>query len=96
MAEVFRSPAAENDLIDIWVSIALDNRRAADQLHQEFTERFRQLAAFPELGPLRTDISHEMRTLTCRSYLILYRIAAPERVEIVRVVHGARDLTALL
>lgn len=95
MADVFRTPAAESDLIDIWVSIALDNRRAADQLLEDFESRFNQLSDFPESGPLRPDIADDVRTLTCRNYLILYRMTS-DRIEIVRVVHGARDITALL
>ncbi|MGB3391429.1 MAG: type II toxin-antitoxin system RelE/ParE family toxin [Pseudaminobacter sp.] len=95
MVDIFRTPAAESDLIDIWVSIALDNRRAADQLLQEFENRFNQLADFPESGPLRPDIADDVRTLTCRNYLILYRMVS-DHIEIVRVVHGARDITALL
>jgi toxin ParE1/3/4 len=94
-AEVFRTPAAESDLIDIWVAIALDNRAAADELLQEFERRFNQLAGFPESGPLRPDIADELRMLTCKSYVILYRVISG-RVEIIRVVHGARDIATLL
>lgn len=95
MAEIFRTPAAESDLIDIWVSIALENRSAADDLLNEFERRFDQLAAFPESGPFRPDIANEVRAPTCRNYLILYRLM-PDRIEIVRVVHGARDIATLL
>lgn len=95
MPKVIRTPAAESDLIDIWVTIALDNREAANRLHQDFEGRFRQLAAFPESGPLRADIADGLRSLTCRNYVILYRTVA-DGVEIVRVVHGARDLASLM
>jgi toxin ParE1/3/4 len=95
MTDIFRTPAAEGDLIDIWVTIALENRRAADQLYQELDDRFSQLATFPESGPLRPDIADDLRSLTCRNYLILYRKVS-KGVEIVRVVHGARDVSTLL
>ncbi len=96
MAErrLVRSPAAEEDLIDIWVTIALDNRRAADKFHSELKSRMAQLVVFPESGPLRQEIAQDLRTLSCRNYLILYRIM-PEDVDIVRIVHGARDFTTL-
>lgn len=93
-AEVFRSPAAEEDLLEILLTLAFFSERAADRLHQEFDHRMAQLARFPELAPLRPEIGEEIRALPCREYLILYR-ARPGRVEIARIVHGARDLSAL-
>lgn len=58
-------------------------------------ERIVQLAAFLEPGPLRPDIAADARALTVGNYLVLYRLT-PAHVEIVRIVHGARDLTTLL
>jgi len=96
MAEIrlIRTPAAEQDLIDIWATTALDNRAAADRVYDEFLQRARALASFPKLGPSRPEISEDIRTLTCGTYLILYRIL-PGAIEIARVVHGARDLMTL-
>jgi hypothetical protein len=42
----------------------------------------------PELGP-------EARSIVVGRYLILYRVG-PDSVDIVRIVHGAGDLAALL
>ncbi|WP_281035505.1 type II toxin-antitoxin system RelE/ParE family toxin [Mesorhizobium sp. M6A.T.Cr.TU.017.01.1.1] len=36
----------------------------------------------------------EVRALTIGNYLVLYRLAK-QRVEVVRFVHGARDVSAL-
>lgn len=94
-AEVLKSPAAEDDLLDILMEMALFNVRAANNLHQELDHRINQLSMFPELAPLRPEIGEEIRALPCGNYLILYR-ARPGRVEIARIVHGARDLTTLL
>jgi toxin ParE1/3/4 len=46
------------------------------------------------LGRSRPDIADAARSLNVGNYLILYRIEA-RTVEIVRIVHGARDLTTL-
>jgi toxin ParE1/3/4 len=91
---IIRSPAAENDLIDIWLAIANDSARAADHSLDAIAERILQLAAFPESGPRRPDIGADGRAPTIGNYLILYRLAE-ERIEIVRIVHGARDLSTL-
>lgn len=91
---IVRSPAAENDLIDIWFAIATDSPLAADRFLDSIAERILQLAAFPESGPRRPDIGAEVRALTIANYLVLYRFAE-DRVEIVRIVHGARDVWTL-
>jgi toxin ParE1/3/4 len=46
------------------------------------------------LGPERSDIGPGVRALTIGRYLALYRVVG-EDVEIVRVVHGARDMREL-
>lgn len=92
---IVRSPAAEDDLIDIWCSIAIDSPRSADKVLDGISSRILRLADFPDLGPARADIAEGMRVLVEGSYLILYRYDG-RSVEIVRVVHGARDLGELL
>lgn len=91
---IVRTPAVEDDLIDIWLHVAADNPGAADGLLDRITERIGMLADFPEAGIARRDIALELRMLPVGNYVVLYRIAGP-RVEIARVVHGARDTTAL-
>ncbi|MBN9071231.1 MAG: type II toxin-antitoxin system RelE/ParE family toxin [Rhizobiales bacterium] len=88
------TPAAEADLDDIWLNVALESPRAADKLIDDIRDRTSPLFDFPELGSARPEIAAEMRVLTEGAYLILYRIVE-DGVEIVRVIHGARDLTAL-
>ncbi|MBZ9705197.1 type II toxin-antitoxin system RelE/ParE family toxin [Mesorhizobium sp. ESP7-2] len=92
---IIRSPAAENDLVDIWLAIAEGSPRAADHFLDAIAERIQQLAAFPESGPRRPDIGVDARALTIGNYLILYRPSGGQ-IEIVRIVHGARDVSTLL
>lgn len=91
---IVRTPKAEEDLIDIWCSIALDSPRAADCMLDRLALRIGRLAEFPDLGASRPDIATGARLLVEGNYLILYR-HVDEGIEIVRVVHGARDLTTL-
>jgi len=95
LPHLIRTAGAEEDLIDIWLSIARDNTKAADSLLDRIDDVCASLAAFPELGPARPDLAPELRTMPVGRYLILYRILS-ETVEIVRVVHGARHLPDLL
>ena len=91
MARVRRTKRANNDLIAIWRHIALDNPAAATAQLIEIERKFLLLSFFPKIGRKRDDIREGLRMFPCDAYVILYRETAGS-VEIVRVVHGARDL----
>jgi toxin ParE1/3/4 len=86
---------AREDLIDIWSFIAVDNTAAADRLLDSLVERAEILRLHPDAGPLREDIAPQLRVLSFPPYVLLYR-SVDEMIEIVRVVHGARDQAALI
>ena len=89
--EVRRSADAEEDLIAIWLHIASDNPRAADNLLDRIDERWNLLATQPYSGPTRPDIAPDIRHLVIGSYLTLYRVNS-DHIEILRVLHSRRDL----
>jgi toxin ParE1/3/4 len=93
-AKIVRQPAVKADLIAIWNYVAAESPRAADGLLGKIDQQIVRLADFPEIGSHRPEISFDTRVLVSGKYLILYRLKG-ETVEIVRVVHGARDLTEL-
>jgi toxin ParE1/3/4 len=95
MPTIVRAAQAEEDLIDIWLYIAHDDVRAADRLIDEIEEKFLLLADQSSLGPARPDIAPGLRYIPVRRYLILYR-QITGGIEIVRVVHGARDVPTLV
>jgi toxin ParE1/3/4 len=85
---------AEEDLLNIWLYIAAENHDAADRVLDTIDLKFKLLAENPRLGPSRPDIAPELRYFPVGNYLVLYRIAT-NAVEIVRVVHGMRNLFTL-
>lgn len=95
MAKVVVSPRAETDLQEIWLSIALDSPAAADRVLIEIGERMDRLAEFPEMGAPRPELAPGARILVVRSYLVLYE-PTPDGVEVVRVIHGARNIDDLV
>lgn len=95
MAKFTRTARAEDDLIEIWLYIAQDNREAADTLLDKIDRACAQLAEHPALGPARPDLAPELRYSTVGRYLILYREIAGG-IEVVRIVHGARHLPDLV
>jgi toxin ParE1/3/4 len=92
-AKIIISRQAETDLGDIWLTISKHDPRAAERMSARLDARISHLADYPELGPAREDIAKGARHLVEDPYLILYEwLPAANTVEIVRVVHGARDL----
>lgn len=89
-----RTRRARQDLIEVWKYIAADNSTAADALLDRIDESCRTLAEHPQLGPSRHDIRPGLRYFIVGEYVILYR-TIDDGVEIVRVVHGRRDLSGL-
>ena len=99
--EVVWRPGARRDLLDIYVRIAFDSPQAADRFYDTMEARAETLTRHPRLGPRRPDIRPATRMLVEGPYLLLYETVPDsddgpiERVDIVRVVDGRRDLTRL-
>ncbi len=102
MASVIRSPQAEQDLDEIAASLAQRSARRALRFLDAAQAAFDRLAAFPDLGAYYETTNPQLHGLRVwpipgfLNYLIFYRVAG-NTVQIVRVLHGARDLdTAIL
>lgn len=91
MPRIQRTAQAEEDLIEIWTYISQDNPDAADRVLDAIEERFYTLVDNSLMGRLRPDIAPELRYFLVGKYLILYRTIS-DGIQIVRVIHGARDL----
>jgi len=91
---VVQTACAQEDLIDIWIWVGADSPRAADELLDGFQGKFDLLESFPHMGAARDDIRQGLRMVVAGEYLIPYGVLQSE-IEIVRVVHGRRDLGEL-
>lgn len=68
----------------------------ADRMIREIMAGLRTVATTPGIGHIRSDLADEpVRFWRVHKYLIIYR-AEIRPVEIVRVLHGARDIKAIL
>jgi toxin ParE1/3/4 len=92
MGETKISPEALQDMRDICNYIALDNPVAADRVLYAFETNVALLASQPQLGQLKPRLRHLRLWVISEfpNYLIFYR-EKDERVEIVRIIHCARD-----
>ena len=91
MARVVRSPRAVIDMADIVEYIAVHNVTAARRLLDRFDDLFSQLAQNPEMGQRREELAPSARTMSIGNYVVVFRPIS-DGVEVIRVVHGARDM----
>jgi toxin ParE1/3/4 len=90
---VIRTDRADEDLIEIWSYIAVDNISAADRVLDAIEARWDNLARHPYSGVARDDIAPGIRHLVSGEYLTLYRLSG-STIEIVRVLHGRRKISS--
>lgn len=83
-------PQADLDLLEIFLAVAADNEPAAHRLVARLRTAILRLRDFPLSAPERDDIGEGVRGLSVAGYVILHRVA--DEVQIVRIVHAARDL----
>jgi toxin ParE1/3/4 len=81
---------AERDLDEIWSYIARDNVDAANHLVDALAERFSLISQAPKIGRNRNNLRPGLRSHAVDNYVIYYQIS-DYRVEILHVIHGARD-----
>ena len=88
--------AARADLFEIWDYICADNIDAADKVIERLHDAFVKLGRNPMLGHVREDLADsEHRFFLVYSYLVVY-LASKKPIQIVRVLHAARDVQSIL
>jgi len=93
------TPRALDDLSDIWEFIADNNESAANRVESAILLAFGSLARHPMLGSKRSEITPlPVRFWTVArfpSFIVVYR-PDTEPLQVVAVLHGNRDIKALL
>jgi len=91
--DVILAPSARIELAEIWSSIAINNPDAADQAIDRIVTGLDRLARFPFSGRARDELAAGLRSYFIRPrHTVFYRIRG-ERLEVVHVLHHARDLS---
>jgi toxin ParE1/3/4 len=94
MRRYYLTPRARADLREIAAFISQDNAQAARRVITRLKEVCRTtLVMFPEGGTQCDELFPGMRCFSVGSYVIFFRRRQP--VEILRIVHGARDFSHL-
>jgi toxin ParE1/3/4 len=93
--EFIRSASSGQDLDEIFARVAADNGLDVAVAQLERLEKsLGRLAAFPQLDRARRDLGENTFTLPVRPWVIIYDLAEGD-VEVLRIVDGRRDLSAL-
>jgi toxin ParE1/3/4 len=88
---------AERDLNELIIYLAeREGRDLARRILRDLRKAIRFLSDYPEIGHRRRDITDEpVRFWLVHSYLIVYD-PTPRPIEILRIIHGSRDLRGLV
>ncbi len=93
MITILQTPAAENDLINIWLYIADDNPTAADRVLNAAKETFEIIADNPKVGKVFQSKRAKLKGIRFfqinkfPKYIVYYK-PFEKGFEIIRVLHG--------
>ena len=91
MIAIVKSPQYERDIAEIWHHIAQHNPVAADRVVMAIEGTIELLGHFPRIGTPCPHLAPGLRRTLWREYLIYYR-PREDKVEIVRALHGRRNI----
>lgn len=100
MSRIVKAAEARLDLYEIWEHIAIDSEKRAAGLIDRFDGVFAMLAENPYAGRNRNEVRPGLRSFALSPYVVFYRplvdsstqAHSADGIEVVRVVHGARDI----
>ena len=95
-AVVKKTPQANEDLYEIWYFIAVErqNPQNADRFILQLNDAFLKMAANPTMGIQKNEYAHGLYQFPFKNYQMFY-FSIDDGIEIIRVLHGARDLPEL-
>jgi len=93
------TPQAVDDLFEIWSYIAGDSVEAANRVEDAVYKACAFLAAGPLRGTTREDLTklplRFWTVLAFPNYIVVYDPASAP-IQIIRILHGTRDILAIL
>ena len=86
---------AQEDLFEIWHFIAVENNNPenADRFIDELDAQLWNLAQNPGIGTLKEVYVKGVRQFVFKGYLIFYFSLNISGIEVLRIIHGARDIS---
>lgn len=94
MSRFIISPTASQDLEEIVDYLSDQSLDAGEQFLAEFDQKCRNLSRFPSMGRSYADLVPQLRGILIQTYIIFYQ-RVEDGIEIVRVISGYRNLSAV-
>lgn len=92
-----RRPLAKADMIEMYRVIARDNPVAAQNYLYGLEATLKTISDSPEIGNARFKNYPTIRVFAYRSHLIIYQpLLNPSGIDLVRVLHSARDWMSVI
>lgn len=98
---VLRTPEARREAVRFYIWLALVSDSLADRFLAALEATYERAAGMPGIGALVEGLPARLTGTRCLSvdgfpnHLVFYR-EIPEGIEVLRILHAARDLTAAL
>ena len=94
MSRLRITPRASSDVIEIWNYIADDSERNADTFIDKLYDTLQTLSSQPGVGRRRDELAPGVQSFPFGRYVIFYRMV-PDAIEVIRVLHSARDIETI-
>ena len=94
MTKLFFAPVVRFELLEIGETIEVESPMRAASFVRELEERARGIALHPKIYRERPEVASGVRLAAHGNYVVLFRLRDDE-IEILHIVHGARDLKRL-
>ncbi len=89
------TPAAKSDLLEIWnYTVKTWGEKQAEKYLWDIETKLEQLAANPELGRHRPEISPNYYSFPVRKHIIFY-LHSGTHIDITGILHGRMDINKL-
>ena len=86
------TPSAKSDLIEIWnYTVETWGEKQAEKYLQDIEDKLNQLAANPEHGRRRPEISSGYYSFPVRKHIIFY-LQSNTHIDIIGILHGKMDV----
>ncbi len=86
------TPSAKSDLIEIWnYTVETWGEKQAEKYLQDIENKLNQLAANPELGKRRPEISPGYYSFPAQKHIIFY-LNSVSHIDIIGILHGKMDI----
>jgi toxin ParE1/3/4 len=95
MLSVVRTDQAETDLAEILDYAEERSPQVAERLARVIDDTCTLLSQLPLMGRTREELSPGLRSVVIEQYVLFYRATATA-VEVVRILHGARDIATIM